>query len=173
MGDFEYLKIFITEVTYLILYTSVWNCQMQFRCHHYMWIIMILPTNFCSPLCVCMSQQSWECISYLTALFFVAESEVGGQRLQKSHIHTSGWSLICMISFGGVNFVKSVISIILVALLGHKNDPITESSDLGVQHAKSCVSWIQTTYQKMGGCMLLLAELSTTLGMSMMIQSPN
>ena len=65
-----------------------------------------------------------------------------------------------IILFGRVDFVKSVISIILVALLGHKNDPITESSDLGVQRAKSCVSWIQTTYQKMGGCTFLLAELS-------------
>ena len=108
---------------------------MQFRCHHYMWIIMILPANFCSPLCVCMSQQSWECISYLTALFFVAESEVGGQRLQKSQIHSSGWSLICMISFGGVNFVKRVISIILVAVLGHINLLFTETTDLGVQRA--------------------------------------
>ena len=102
----------------------------------------------------------------LTVSSPMTESELAGGRWQKSMIHTSEWSLIHIILFGGVDFVKSVISIILVALLGHKNDPITESSDLGVQHAKSCVSWIQTTYQKMGGCMLLLAELSTTLGMS-------
>ena len=65
----------------------------------------------------------------------MAESEVGGQRLQKSQIHTSGSSLIYMISFGGVNFVKRVISIIIVAVLGHENLLFTETTDLGVQHA--------------------------------------
>ena len=103
----------------------------------------------------------------------MTESELAGVRWQKWLIHTSEWSLIHIISFGGVDFVKSVISIILVALLGHENQLFTVTPVLGIQHAKSCVSWIQTTYQKMGGCMLLLAELSTTLGMSMMIQSPN
>ena len=62
----------------------------------------------------------------------MAESEVGGQRLQKSQIHTSG---SYMISFGGVNFVKRVISIILVAVLGHENLLFTETTDLGVQRA--------------------------------------
>ena len=96
----------------------------------------------------------------------MTECEVAGVRWQKSLIHTSEWSLIHIISFGGVDFVKSVISIILVALLGHENQLFTATPVLGVQHAKSWVSWIQTTYQKMEGCTLLLAELSTSLGMS-------
>ena len=49
-------------------------------------------------------------------IFFVPESEVGGWRLQKSQIPTSRWSLMYVISFGGVDFVISVISIILVVL---------------------------------------------------------
>ena len=65
----------------------------------------------------------------------MAESEVGGQRLQKSQIHTLGSSLIYMISFGGVNFVKRVISIILGAILGHENLLFTETTNLGVQRA--------------------------------------
>ena len=66
-------------------------------------------------------------------IFFVPESEVGGRRLQKSQIPTSRWSLMYIISFGGVDFVISVISIILVAVLGHKNNFSTESPDLNVQ----------------------------------------
>ena len=51
----------------------------------------------------------------------MTESELAGGQWQKSMIHTSEWSLIHIISFGGVDFVKSVISILWVALLGHKN----------------------------------------------------
>ena len=40
-----------------------------------------------------------------------------------------------IISFGGVHFVISVISIILVAVLGHENLLFTETTDLGVQRA--------------------------------------
>ena len=97
---------------------------------------------------------------YLTGSSPMTECEVAGVWWQKSLIHTSEWSLIHIISFGGVDVVKSVISIILVALLGHENQLFTVTPVLDVQHAKSCVSWIQTTYQKIGGCMLLLAELS-------------
>ena len=93
-------------------------------------------------------------------IFFVPESEVGGRRLQKSQIPTSRWSLMYVISFGGVDFVISVISIILVAVLGHKNNLSTESPDLNVQSTIFCVSWIQTTYQKIADRALTDVELS-------------
>ena len=39
---FAEIKIFYSlTVICFTMYTSVWNWQIKFRCHHYMWIIMI------------------------------------------------------------------------------------------------------------------------------------